>query len=96
MRRKFLGDSFDAAKRLWQEVFSEWAPLLADPRFIPNEIRSDFTRIKRIPILDDLPPSVFSSFNDPDAGIRLATPRRAGNLKRDNIPWTRQLIRTTS
>jgi hypothetical protein len=71
VRRKFLGDSFDAVKRLWQEVFSEWAPLLADPRFIPNEIRSDFTRITRIPILDDRPPSVFSIFNDPDTGIRL-------------------------
>ena len=33
----FLGDFYDAVKRLWQEAFSEWAPLLAEPRFIPKK-----------------------------------------------------------
>jgi len=71
MKREFLGDSYDAVKRLWQEVFSEWAPLLAEPRFIPEEIRDDFTTVTRIPLLVDHCPPVYSIFNDPDTGIRL-------------------------
>ena len=71
MKRQFLGDLYDAVKRLWQEVFSEWAPLLAEPRFIPEDIRDDFTTVTRIPLLNDLPPVVYSIFNDPDTGIRL-------------------------
>lgn len=71
MKREFLGDSYDAVKRLWQETFSEWAPLLAEPRFIPEDIRDDFTTVTRIPLLTDRRPSVYSIFNDPDTGIRL-------------------------
>lgn len=71
MKREFLGDSYDAVKRLWQEVFIEWAPLLAEPRFIPDEIRNDFTAVTRIPLLNNNCPPVYSIFNDPDTGIRL-------------------------
>lgn len=71
MKRQFLGDSYDAVKRLWQEVFSEWAPLLAEPLFIPEDIRIEFTALTRIPILSDHRPPVYSIFNDPDTGIRL-------------------------
>lgn len=71
MKRQFLGDSYDAVKRLWQEAFSDWAPLLAEPRYIPEEIRGAFTTITRIPLLESLRPSAYSIFNDPDTGIRL-------------------------
>lgn len=71
MRKEFLGDSYDAVKRLWQEVFSEWAPLLAEPRFIPAEIRDDYTAITRIPLIIDDCQHDYSIFNDPDTGIRL-------------------------
>lgn len=71
MKRKFLGDSYDAVKRLWQEAFSEWAPLLAEPRSIPEDIRGEFTTVTRIPLLNDHRPAVYSIFNDPDTGIRL-------------------------
>ncbi|MDE2157200.1 MAG: hypothetical protein KGJ32_15145 [Xanthomonadaceae bacterium] len=70
MKQQFLGDSYDAVKRLWQEAFAEWAPLLAEPRYVPNDIRSDFTTVTRIPILDSHRPPVYSIFNDPDTGIR--------------------------
>ena len=71
MKRQFLGDSYDAVKRLWQEAFSEWAPLLAEPRYIPEDIRDAFTTITRIPLLDSRRPPAYSIFNDPDTGIRL-------------------------
>jgi hypothetical protein len=71
MKRQYLGDSYDAVKRLWQEAFAEWAPLLAEPRFIPEDIRNDFTNVTRIPLLDNHSPAVCSIFNDPDTGIRL-------------------------
>ena len=71
MKRQFLGDSYDAVKRLWQETFSEWAPLFAEPRFIPKDIRNEFTTFTRIPVLKEYRPSAYSIFNDPDTGIRL-------------------------
>jgi len=71
MKRQFLGDSYDAVKRLWQEAFSEWAPLLAEPRYIPEDIQDAFTTVTRIPILNSRRPPGYSIFNDPDTGIRL-------------------------
>lgn len=71
MRRQFLGDSYDAVKRLWQETFFDWAPLLAEPRFIPEDIWDDFTTVTRIPLLNKQRPHAYSIFNDPDTGIRL-------------------------
>lgn len=71
MKIQFLGDSYDAVKRLWQETLAEWAPLLAEPRFIPKDIRRDFTAFTRIPVLAERRPPVYSILNDPDTGIRL-------------------------
>lgn len=71
MKRAYLGDSYDAVKRLWQQVLADSAPLFAEPRFIPNELQSDFTGLTGIPMLPTQPPSVFSILNDPDTGIRL-------------------------
>ncbi|OPY85529.1 MAG: hypothetical protein A4E72_01922 [Syntrophus sp. PtaU1.Bin208] len=72
MRREFLGDSYDAVKRMWQDILAPWAPLYAEPRFIPAELRSEFTLLTRIPMLLETPPDdVFSILNDPDTGIRL-------------------------
>ena len=71
MRRQYLGDSYDAVKRLWQETFAGWAPLLAEPRFIPEDIWHDFTAFTRIPVLANRRPPIYSIFNDPDTGIRL-------------------------
>jgi hypothetical protein len=71
VKRKYLGDSYDAVKRLWQQVFSELAPLFAEPQFVPEEIQSEFTLLTQIPLLTTPRPRVFSIFNDPDTGIRL-------------------------
>ena len=51
MERRFLGDSYDAVKRLWSDLLSGWAPLYAEPRFVPRELRDDFTTFTRIPML---------------------------------------------
>lgn len=71
MKRQYLGDSYDAVKRLWQEIFGEWAPLHAEARFIPDDIRTSFTLFTRIPILGTQRPSFYAILNDPDTGVRL-------------------------
>ena len=69
MKQKYLGDSYDAVKRLWQEVFADWAPLYANTRFICVDLQEAFMQMTRIPILDGTPPSPYSILNDPDTGI---------------------------
>ena len=71
MKREFLGDSYDAVKRLWQELLNETAPLKAENRFIPKELHEDYTSFTKIPILEEKPVGCYSIFNDPDTGIRL-------------------------
>ncbi len=71
MRRKYLGDSYDAVKRMWQDMLTDWAALYAEPRFIPEDLRAEFTQLTRIPMLPDKPTGPFSILNDPDTGIRL-------------------------
>ena len=71
MKRKFLGDSYDALKRLWQELLANWAPLYVSPIFIPKDIRKEFTLLTGIQMLPDDPTSKYSILNDPDTGIRL-------------------------
>ena len=71
MKGQYLGDSYDAVKRLWQEVLAEWVQLYAEPRFIPGDIRSKFTAFTRIPLLNERRPTVYAILNDPDTGIRL-------------------------
>ncbi len=71
MKRNYLADSYDALKRLWQDLLSDWAPLYATTTFIPTDIRQEFTQLTRIPMLPTRPPSKYSILNDPDTGIRL-------------------------
>lgn len=70
MNRKYLGDSYDAVKRLWQQSLLEWAPLYAEPRFIPDELRSDFTKMTHIPVLGSGISGSYSVLNDPDTGVQ--------------------------
>jgi hypothetical protein len=50
----------------------EWAPLHAEPQFIPEELRRDFTIMTCIPILGpDIRLEAYSILNDPDTGLRL-------------------------
>ena len=71
MKRDYLGDSYDAVKRLWAQVLTEWAPLHAEPRFVPHDIRDEFTRLTGIPMLSDHVSGAYGILNDPDTGIRL-------------------------
>ena len=71
MKRHYLGDSYDAVKRLWQELLANWAPLYAEPMFIPEDVRREFSVFTRIPMLPAMQTSTHSIFNDPDTGIRL-------------------------
>src|SRR5437763_92280 len=71
MKREYLGDSYDAVKRFWQQVLLAWAPLYAEPRFIPEDLRDEFTCLTCIPMLSYVPSGPFSILNDPDTGIRL-------------------------
>ena len=71
MKRDYLGDSYDAVKRMWQQLLADWAPLYAEPRFLPKDLREDFTRLTGIPILAEQHPRAYSILNDPDTGIRL-------------------------
>jgi len=56
---------------MWQELLADWAPLHAEPRFIPDDLRQEFTRFTKIPILLGKPSTPFAILNDPDTGIRL-------------------------
>jgi len=98
MKREYLGDSYDAVKRLWQDVFTPWAPLHADSRFIPKEICGEFTALTKIPVLAEDPAAPFSILNDPDTGIRapsssnqnegrthIALPTIEGQLSKSNV-----------
>jgi hypothetical protein len=71
MKRAYLGDSYDAVKRLLQQVFAEWAPLYANQQFIADDIQADFTRLTGVPMLRGVPSGHYSVLNDPDTGIRL-------------------------
>ncbi len=71
VKRDYLGDSYDAVKRLWRQLLADWAPLYAEPRFLPEGLREDFARLTGIPVLPDQRPARYSILNDPDTGIRL-------------------------
>jgi len=71
VKHDFSGDSYDLVKSFWQRVLAEWAPLFAGPRFIPDDLREDYTRLTGIKMLPTPPPERFSIINDPDIGIRL-------------------------
>ena len=71
MKLEYIGDSYDALKRMWQELLNRWAPIHAEPRFIPIDLRKNFTQLTRIPMLTNEHPIPYSILNDPDTGIRL-------------------------
>jgi hypothetical protein len=82
MERAFLGDSYDAVKRMWQELLADWAPLYAEPRFTPKKIRPDFEKLTRILMLKDQRPGCYSILNDPCTGIRLpSSPKKSEGQK---------------
>lgn len=69
MRHEFLGDSYDAVKRLWCQLLGSWATVYAHPQFIPLDLRTAYTRLTKIEMLPDKPRGAFSILNDPDTGI---------------------------
>lgn len=71
MKREYLGDSYDAVKRLWQQALSGWAALYAEPRYIPEGIHKEFTSLTGVAMLPAAPSEPYSILNDPDTGIRL-------------------------
>jgi hypothetical protein len=93
MNRKFLGDSYDAVKRMWGEMFFHWAPLYAVDRYIPLEMQEDFTQLTGIPILNKAPDSPYSILNDPDTGIRMPDEKnqRSGRTHTTIIEISNQL-----
>lgn len=80
MERKKLGDSYDAVKRMWRDFLWNDSPLYADPRFIPADLQSDFTRLTGITILPCkiMMQGQYSILNDPDTGIRLPSGKNQG------------------
>jgi hypothetical protein len=52
VRGIYLGDSYDIVKRFWSESLRAVAPLLAHPRFVPADIRMQYTSVTSIPVLD--------------------------------------------
>jgi len=83
MHRKYLGDSYDAVKRLWQQVLKPWAPVYAVCRYIPAEMQHDFTRLTGIEMDSNVKSGRYSLLNDPDIGIRL--PGQADQSERKHI-----------
>jgi hypothetical protein len=71
MHRRYFGDSYDAVKRLWQQVLGPWAPLHANVDFIPIDLQKDFTRLTGIPMVHESITLPHSVLNDPNTGIRL-------------------------
>jgi hypothetical protein len=69
MDQKFLGDSYDLVKRFWAENLSSIAPIYADGKFVPEEIREIYTKITGIPIFHPLVAHPFAIFLDPSTGI---------------------------
>lgn len=70
MRQKYLGDSYDIVKRFWAESLRSIAPLYAHARFVPSEIRVEYTSATTIPV-DTFPSGPFGIFLDPHTGIPL-------------------------
>jgi hypothetical protein len=73
VRDKYLGDSYDLVKRFWCESLRSVAALYAHWRFVPADIRSQYTAVTSIPVLDKdkLPNKLFGVLLDPHTGIPL-------------------------
>jgi hypothetical protein len=72
MHEQYLGDSYDLVKRFWCESLGPLAPLYAHPRFVPSPIRSHYTAVTKIPILDARPEGAFGLLLDPHTGVPVA------------------------
>src|SRR5438552_14005170 len=72
VHEKYLGDSYDLVKRFWCESLGPVAPLYAHPRFVPSPIRSQYTAVTKIPILDARPEGAFGLLLDPHTGVPVA------------------------
>src|SRR5438445_7171282 len=71
MDEQWLGDSYDLVKRFWKKSLEPVAPLYAHPRFVPSTIRTHYTAVTTIPILDTRPHGRVGVLIDPDTGIPL-------------------------
>ncbi len=62
MKSQFLGDSYDAVKRMWHEMLADWAPLYAEPLFFPeeDEFPQKFEKLTGIQMLTSNPPRAYS------------------------------------
>jgi hypothetical protein len=67
--KKFFGDSYDLVKRFWAENLSSIAPIYFDKRFVPEEIRKDYTQITKLPVFNSSVAPPFAIFLDPCTGI---------------------------
>lgn len=77
MRDKYLGDSYDIVKRFWAENLRAIAHLYAHPKFIPAEIRLQYTAATSISVFESGMASAFGILLDPHTGIRL--PSKSSN-----------------
>jgi hypothetical protein len=75
LRDIYLGDSYDIVKRFWAESLRSISPLYAHPRFIPVDIRAQYTAVTTIPILDLVKPPEcpIGLLLDPHTGIPLSS-----------------------
>lgn len=81
--KRYLGDSFDIVKRFWAERLRAVAPLLAHPRFVPADLKSQFERMVSMRVLDrnETPAGPFGLFLDPHTGVPLPTaPRQTATV----------------
>lgn len=80
MRDVYLGDSYDLVKRCWCENLCSVAPLFAHPRFIKEGLRTSYTMLTKMSVLDPntLPDTPFAVFFDPHTGIPLPTEALCG------------------
>lgn len=61
----------------------DFAPLYADPRFVPTELHGDFAKVTLVRILGPDPPAAYSILNDPDTGIFAPDHRKSGCRPQD-------------
>src|SRR5260370_12445075 len=73
MRKSYLGDSYDLGKCFWYESLKPIAPLYSHPRFVASAIRTQYTALTSIPILDSHAVGPFGILFDPNTGIPLPT-----------------------
>jgi hypothetical protein len=67
--QEYLGDSYDLVKRFFGQVLHEVAPLYADPTFVPEKIRTAFTKVTCIPIFQEDHKGDVGVLLDPTTGV---------------------------